>query len=71
MYLFWQREVGGESGVGAEGGRERIPSRAHTVSTEPDAELNLANPEIVTWVEIKSQTFSWLSHPGTLRQKYF
>ena len=28
--------------------RERMPSRLHTVSTEPDARLKLTNREIVT-----------------------
>ena len=30
------------------GKRERIPSRLHTASTEPDAGLELMNREIVT-----------------------
>ena len=28
--------------------RERIPSRLHTVSTDPDAELELPNHEVVS-----------------------
>ena len=41
-----------EGGVKREGERERErernPSRLHTVSTEPDAELQLTNPKIMT-----------------------
>ena len=33
---------------GAETGRERISSRLHAVSTEPDMGLNLTNLEIMT-----------------------
>ena len=40
------------SGGGAErereGERERIPSRLHAVSTEPDTGLDLTNPEVTT-----------------------
>ena len=35
-------------GRGRETGRERIPSRLHAVSTEPEAGLELMNHEIVT-----------------------
>ena len=45
--------------------RERIPSRFHTVSTEPDAGLELMNHEITIQAETKSQTLNQLSHPGT------
>ena len=34
--------------------RKRIPSRLRTVSTEPDAGLELTNREIMTRAEIKS-----------------
>ena len=44
-------------------GRERIPSRLCSVSTEPDAGLELTNREIMTLVEIKSQMLNWLSLP--------
>ena len=33
--------------------RERIPSRVHAISAEPDAGLELTNPEIMT--ELKSR----------------
>ena len=32
--------------------RERIPSRLHTVSTEPNAGLELTNREIMTWAKV-------------------
>ena len=35
-------------GTEREGERERIPSRLHTVSMEPDAGLGLTNHEITT-----------------------
>ena len=41
-----ERETDGEGQ--RERDRERIPSRLHTVSTEPDARLDLTNHEIVT-----------------------
>ena len=37
-----------KQGRGKEGGRERIPSRLHAVSTEPNAGLKPTNDEIVT-----------------------
>ena len=48
----------------AEEGRERILSRLHAASTDPDAELKLTNREIMTWAEFKSGTLNRLSHPG-------
>ena len=52
---------------GTEGQREgdRIPSRLHTVSAEPDVGLKLTKHEIMIWAETKSQNLNWLSHPGT------
>ena len=44
--------------------RERIPSRLHAVSTEPEAGIDPTNHEITTRVEIKSWTLNQLSHPG-------
>ena len=44
--------------------RERIPSRLHAVSTEPDMGLELMNREIMTRAENKSQMLSLLNHPG-------
>ena len=37
-----------ERGRGKEREREKIPSRLHTVSTEPDLGLELMNYEIMT-----------------------
>ena len=37
-----------EQGRGKERGRERIPSRLHAVSTEPNVGLQLKNCRIVT-----------------------
>ena len=44
LFIYSERE----GGVGAEEGRERIPSRLLTINTEPDAELGPANREIMT-----------------------
>ena len=44
--------------------RERIPSRVHTVSIEPNVELKPMNHETMTWAETKSWTLNQLSHPG-------
>ena len=54
-----------------EGESERIPSRLHTVSTEPDAGLKATNREIMTWAKIMSQTLNRLSHSGTRPLKSF
>ena len=40
-------------------GRERIPSRLHTVSAEPNAGLH------VIWAKIKSHILNLLSHPAS------
>ena len=49
-FIYFESECGG--GTEREGQRqregERIPSRLHTVSTEPDAGLELTNREIMT-----------------------
>ena len=50
VYLFVLRETE-TVGVGEgqrERGRERIPSRLHTTSTEPDVGFELTNREIMT-----------------------
>ena len=56
---FWQRERQSMSGGGAE--REgytesEAGSRLWDTSTEPDAELQLTNREIVTWAEVGCST---------------
>ena len=45
---------------------ERIPSRLHTVSTEPNSGLKLTNRVIMTRPKIKSRMLNRLSHPGAL-----
>ena len=50
---------------GAERERERIPSRLHAFSAEPDIGLELRNGEITTWAETKSWMLNQLSHPGS------
>ena len=44
--------------------RERVPSRLHVVSTEPDVGLHPRNCEIMTLAKTKSWTLNLLSHPG-------
>ena len=43
-----ERETEHEQGRGRERGRQRIPSRLHTVSTETNVGLKLTNHEIMT-----------------------
>ena len=43
-----EREQAHEQGRGRERGRERIPSKLHAVSAEPDVGLDLTNCEIMT-----------------------
>ena len=64
LSLFILRERDRERKGQRERGGERIPSRLHTVSTEPKAGLELMNHEIMTWAEIQSWLLNWLSHPG-------
>ena len=47
-----------KQGKDRERGRERISSRLHTVSAEPDVGLELMNHEIMTWAKLKSQTLN-------------
>ena len=59
-------------GQGERGGeRERIPSRLHTVSTEPHAGLDLTNREIMTWAEVKGWTLDPLSRSGAPEKNRF
>ena len=58
---FWEREHAGEERERAGEGRrerekerERIPSRLHVVSTEPNAGLEHTNYEIMTWADTES-----------------
>ena len=66
-----EREKEQASRWGVERGRQRIPSRLHTVNTEPDAGLKLTNFEIMTWAKIKSQTLNRLSHIQEPLQYFF
>ena len=50
------------SGGGAEKRRDRILSRLHTVSAEPDMGLKLRNCETITQAELKSGTLNHLYH---------
>ena len=47
-----------------ERGRERIPSRLHTVFIEPNMGLKPTNRDLTTWAEIKSRTLNRPNHPG-------
>ena len=65
VYLFILRE-NEDTGEGQrERGRERIQSKLHVASTEPDTGLKPTNHEIMIWAKTESQTLNWLSHPGT------
>ena len=51
MFVYFERERERESmswGRGREKGRERIPSRLHTASVEPNTWLEPMNSEIMT-----------------------
>ena len=48
MLFLREGERKREQGRGRERRRERIPSRLHAVSTEPDAGLKLTHSEIMT-----------------------
>ena len=69
IYLLILRDGGGrgvgegERGKGGERGRERIPSRLCANNTESSAGLKLMNCEILTWAQITTWPFDWLSHP--------
>ena len=67
-FIYFEREREHEWRWGGERERrERIPSRLHTVSMEPDVGLELMNHEIMIWAEIKSWMLNQLSHPGAPR----
>ena len=48
MFEREREREGAHAGKGRERGRERISSRLHVVSTEPDAGLELTSCEIMT-----------------------
>ena len=47
--------------------KNRIPSRFHAISTEPDVELELMNCEIAMRAQIMSQMLNQLCHAGAPR----
>ena len=47
-FIYFERKRAHKQGRGRERRRERISSRLHAVSTEPDMGLNLTNLEIMT-----------------------
>ena len=56
LFLYFERERQSTSWRGSERRRDRVPRRLRSISTEPDAGLELTNGEITTWAEIKSPT---------------
>ena len=65
LFISRERRRKEEWGRGRKRGRDRIPSRLCTISSEPHAGLYPTNCEIMTWAKIKSWTLNWLSHPAT------
>ena len=62
MFIYFERERARahEQGRGREKG-ETVPSRLHTVGTEPNVRPDPRNRETVTGAEIKSQMLNQLS----------
>ena len=58
MFIYFERESEHELGRDREKERQRIPSRLHSASAEPDAGLKLTNHEIMARAETKSQTLN-------------
>ena len=55
LFILSERERESKhEGGGVERGKERIPSRLHTFSTESEVGLEPMNCEIMTWAQIKS-----------------
>ena len=61
MFIYFERERERER----EREGERIPSRVHTVSTEPDVEFDLMNCGIMTLAKTNSQILNQMSHPAS------
>ena len=55
FFFFFSLFIYFEGGGGAEREGER---ESHSVSAEPDSELNLINHEFMTWAKIKSWTLT-------------
>ena len=66
FFLIYLRERDRENmqGRGSKRRRERLPSRLHTVSAEPDERLHLMNGEVMICAEIKSWVLNRLTPPG-------
>lgn len=60
-----------ESGRVREIGRERNPSRFHSVSTLPDEGLSFMNKVTMNQAQIKSQMLIRLNYPGAVEDKLF
>ena len=54
VLIYFERERERTSRGGAERRRDKIPSRLHAISTEPDSGLRFTSREIMTWAETKS-----------------
>ena len=59
-FIYFERET---AQIGQTRWRERISSRFHAASTEPNMRPELTNHGIMTWTKSKSQTLNQLSHP--------
>ena len=57
IYLLWEKERGWVGGAGAKREGERIPSRLHTVSAEPNIGFNPRTMR--SWTEPKSRVEAW------------
>ena len=67
MYFIFERER--ETREGAERGQaERISSRLHAVSTQPNTRLHPRNFEIMTPAKIKSGRFNLGSRPDATKE---
>ena len=71
IYLFWESIHRVGVGGRPRAGREGIPSKLQAVSEEANSGLSLTNREVMTWAEIKNQTFNLLSYPGAPGYLYF
>ena len=65
-FMYFEKDRDGVSGGGAERGRERIPSRLCTASTEPDSGLELKKLGDHDLSQNQKSTLNRLSHPGAL-----
>ena len=62
-FIYFERERARAGNRQRERGRERISSRLHGISTEPNVR-GMTNHDIMTWAETKSRMLNWLSHSG-------